>query len=580
MLSNEELNTVLDAVLRRGVLQDAQRLEDTSGVLQGHVEVDGRRVTLQLDLRPPFPLTLPRITLHPWDALGFIPHVNGRGVVCYQDPEGLVMDRYRPVDLASYAVESACDLLADGVSGRNRSDFADEWEVYWASCSEVELISVLDPPRRVETVMTVKQVLEGNTTIRYVASKISQVERFWSGLAAGAVQSEKPVLYVPLKTEPLPVPPKPGDPFWNVPHAQRFIREHVPSSQRRRLANKANRLWNKHPSDTALVVLHLPRPSGGGTLFGIEFSGVKKHPLLDHGYAKSARAVRLRRWDSSLLVPRGGGDAGLTTKRVLIAGCGAIGGHIAVELARAGVLRLTLLDHDNLHEENLFRHVLGRAYWLKNKAIALRDHLQANLPYVEAEALPYSFEVALKNKQVRLEKYDLVVCAMGNPTVELDINTRVHTQFRTTPVVFTWVEPYGIGGHALLVNNCSGRGCFECLYTPPKETSEPLQNRAAFAAPGQHFGKALSGCGSLHTPYGSADATQTALLAVRLTLDVLAKREKHNPLRSWKGDAAALKRAGFVVSHRYHLSQHELDEQQYDYPSRRCRVCYAGGDKA
>jgi hypothetical protein len=166
----------------------------------------------------------------------------------------------------------------------------------------------------------------------------------------------------------------------------------------------------------------------------------------------------------------------------------------------------------------------------------------------------------------------MLVLALGNPTVELAINEHLYALRDGPPAVFTWLEPLGIGGHALLTHNSAGGGCFECLYTSSGDT-EVLDNRAAFAAPGQSFGRALSGCGSLYTPYGSVDAVQTAVLATRLALAALLGTETRNPLCSWKGAADAFIAAGFCLSPRYEATETELARHRYAYQSVGCRIC-------
>ncbi|HRX70267.1 MAG: tRNA threonylcarbamoyladenosine dehydratase [Candidatus Competibacteraceae bacterium] len=53
------------------------------------------------------------------------------------------------------------------------------------------------------------------------------------------------------------------------------------------------------------------------------------------------------------------GLARLRTARVLIAGLGGVGGHVAEALGRAGIGRLTLLDHDVVSPSNLNRQLLA-----------------------------------------------------------------------------------------------------------------------------------------------------------------------------------------------------------------------------
>lgn len=126
-----------------------------------------------------------------------------------------------------------------------------------------------------------------------------------------------------------------------------------------------------------------------------------------------------------------------------------------------------------------------------------------------------------------------------------------------------------------MLTGCEGeRGCFECLYTPADATAAgALQNRASFAAPGRTYSRSLAGCSSLYTPYGSLDAAQTAQLAARLAIDVLAGRQPRTVLRSWKGDSEAFLAVGFELTPRYRQSEDELRRWETSYPSPRCRVC-------
>ena len=54
-----------------------------------------------------------------------------------------------------------------------------------------------------------------------------------------------------------------------------------------------------------------------------------------------------------------GGLARLRAARVLVAGLGGVGGHVAEALGRAGIGRLTLLDHDVVSPSNLNRQLLA-----------------------------------------------------------------------------------------------------------------------------------------------------------------------------------------------------------------------------
>lgn len=216
-----------------------------------------------------------------------------------------------------------------------------------------------------------------------------------------------------------------------------------------------------------------------------------------------------------------------------------VGGLLAGELARAGVGMLTLLDPDTIRPENTYRHVLGRPYWGQNKALALGHALTMQLPCTKVRAIPTTIEQALDDSAVRPGDFDLIISAIGNPTSELDLNRRVRAMDGGPPIIFTWLDPLGIGGHAVLTGSGDTPGCFACLYTPTQPDDVALDNRASFGAAGQRYSQSMARCSSLYTRYGSLDAAQTAHLATRLALDVLVGRETRNVLRSWSGGVFA-----------------------------------------
>ena len=323
------------------------------------------------------------------------------------------------------------------------------------------------------------------------------------------------------------------------------------------------------------VVFSLPKSGGGLTFFAVEFDGVRgPHPLVKGRY-DAVRHVHVERFDRGFLVPRGGGDDALSRARALVIGCGAVGSRVAVELARSGILHLTLVDPDVMRMANVFRHVLGRSAFGLNKAQAMKARIEADLPYVNVEAVPTKIEGAVGDGTVRLSDYDLVVCATGDPTGELALNERLRSTPTGPAVVYTWVEPYGIGGHALLVRP-GHPGCLECLYTSSDPEAAALANRAAFAAApptGRTYGKALSGCGSLFTPYGSVDAAQSALVAVRLSVGALTDAVDGNPLVSWTGDAIGFEAEGFSVTARHGRGADALAAERLGYIAPGCPVC-------
>lgn len=103
----------------------------------------------------------------------------------------------------------------------------------------------------------------------------------------------------------------------------------------------------------------------------------------------------------------------LQTKRILVAGCGGLGGHIIDQLARIGVGFLRVVDGDVFEQSNLNRQLLCSVPLLgTSKARAAADHIARINPGVSAEAV----DVYLTESNVRdlIAGCDIVMDALDN----------------------------------------------------------------------------------------------------------------------------------------------------------------------
>jgi len=105
--------------------------------------------------------------------------------------------------------------------------------------------------------------------------------------------------------------------------------------------------------------------------------------------------------------------AALQHKRVLVVGCGGLGGHILDQLARIGVGFLRLVDGDVFEETNLNRQLLSRIPLLGvSKAKAAAIHVAEVNPLVDVDAV----EVFLTADNVLhlIDGCDIVLDALDN----------------------------------------------------------------------------------------------------------------------------------------------------------------------
>lgn len=557
---------VLEEIKARRLLEHPRVVDP---YVEGELDLENRKATVRVAFQST--LRLPKFWLEPPDALGVLPHLDAE--ICYQEKEGLVLDRRDPGGILKYAIQKARRVLLDGLSSSNREGFATEFASIWNRRADAEttfsVLTVGGEPRRIA-------VLSAPDSPIYVADSEDVIRDFFGGSGLRTDRNLRRGIYVPLGCEVSVVPPAPRGPMWSAREIRKVVLDGVQEEHRDHL----RRLLKKKPGRIEYCFFSLPTGHGGHSLFGVRFTvSGETHPLEEGGEIEKITPLHLKRYDRAFLVPRGGGVELLSEKQALVIGCGAVGGAVAQSLSRIGIGSIHFTDFDKLTEENTFRHILGREYWNQNKAEAIAQDLQKNIPYLHTEAFPERIEELVDRQDFTLASYDLVVVALGNPTVEMyinDITTQLGAEAPLT--VYAWVEPLGLGGHALLTGTEGGGGCFECVFTSLHDPSEDrVRDRLAFAAPDQEFGRELAGCGSLHTPYGFIDAARTANLAVALGISALRGAERYNVAESWKGDSAIFESQGFNISSRWALSDDEIKKHRRWRSNPRCPVCGLSG---
>jgi molybdopterin/thiamine biosynthesis adenylyltransferase len=173
----------------------------------------------------------------------------------------------------------------------------------------------------------------------------------------------------------------------------------------RGLAARRNVDQNERSGGHDHVVLAWPRHGTKDALI-LSFSGT--------GPSLKAHANATSPVDTESRLRRAGPDATLlATPRVLLAGAGSIGGHVAVILANSGLGRLTLSDSDGLRTVNLVRHVLTQQLVGDGKTLALSVRIQDSAPWCKVDTAPdLSYDPVRLADQIRA--HDLVIDCTGS----------------------------------------------------------------------------------------------------------------------------------------------------------------------
>jgi molybdopterin/thiamine biosynthesis adenylyltransferase len=534
----------------------------------GNIFVNEKLAELQIELDDNFPFNLPYIYLIPWNGLGVLPHIECNGHICYTPIDEVVVDIQRPYEILEEGLKRSIKVLEDGISGINKRDFIDEFDAYWSSIEgAIPIDSYIEPDDTIREIIAARyEMKDTKGNYLFVGDDDIAFTTFYN--------SEKRDKFTHLNAIYVPLPASSTiEPIDKSNLTPKNIRDRIIPLLSPKEVKILRRLARKYKSEE-IVIFRIPRPSAGEVLFGLLFRGVhSQHPLMKGGHAEETVPLVIKRLDKSFLLPRGGANRTLQDKKVVVIGCGSVGGSAAFHLIQSGILNLTLIDDDVLRPENLFRHRLGKSYLQKAKAEALQDELTRNFPYVNIAAFNLNFDEVLEKNLIDLKNYDLLLFSIGNDLSSLKINSELFQQ-KTPPIIYTWLEPYGIGGHTLVTKNEEQLGCFQCLYTrDPVDDSQEFVNRASFANPGQVFTRDIAGCANRFTPYSFLDADKTAILAVRIAVQILLDKIKGNRLYSWKGDSGVFEKEGFKTSARYRGYDMSTEETGIIYALLNCPIC-------
>ena len=103
----------------------------------------------------------------------------------------------------------------------------------------------------------------------------------------------------------------------------------------------------------------------------------------------------------------------LAKKRVLVAGCGGLGGYVIENLGRVGVGHLRLVDSDLFEESNLNRQLLSSHMNLgRPKVLAAKQRMQAVNPNIDVE--DFQTRINSENAQQLMQGCELVVDCLDN----------------------------------------------------------------------------------------------------------------------------------------------------------------------
>lgn len=240
------------------------------------------------------------------------------------------------------------------------------------------------------------------------------------------------------------------------------------------------------PESVELIGLLVPsvetgyRAVGDGWVFLIRARG--RHHSTGR-YRESFALAKAQYLDDASVATRSPHAAALAGKHVMVVGCGAVGHHVATDLARGGVARLDLLDRDRVDIATRSRqpsHLpsLGEPK-VSLLGLTLRhSHPTATFLTVHGDVTrlweplaPVHREAAALARQ-SLYGCDLLVDATADPAATALLGALRYAAGK--PILSVAATAGGWGGWVAMADPNSGTGCLECLALHRRDGTVPV----------------------------------------------------------------------------------------------------------
>ncbi|MDD2522406.1 MAG: ThiF family adenylyltransferase [Anaerolineaceae bacterium] len=207
-------------------------------------------------------------------------------------------------------------------------------------------------------------------------------------------------------------------------------------------------------------------------------------------------------------------------KRAFIIGCGSVGSLIALELARAGVGRFVLVDHDVLNFHNLCRHQCGIAEVGRFKVDAVKDRILAINPMAEVETVVGIVENISKEGFDQYCDQDTIMIGSADNREAGAYANRVATIY-DVPFVSIGFWERAFAGEIFYSIPSENMPCYECVIGrgDPNLSAQVSTNRRFYS--NQEDLQKVN-----FEPGISADINFVTIVGIKLILDIL---NRHNP---------------------------------------------------
>lgn len=484
-MSTETIRAIIQALAADGF---KPRLVGDGLELCGEIKVGSATLPMRIWFEDLSLATSPRCYLTDVSMLPrkVVPHLNSAGEFCVVDRSLFVFDRYRAPEQTRGLIVRAKEVLERGMTKAGTDEIANEFTLYWINY-QLDLPSAGQDDKGLN-IATV-------TTDKKLSFEIHQAKPETLGELIEWAN------------------------FWDKKLGHQILAGLGRCTFR-------NPIVEIHAANATVIARLMVTPGRE------KFAQTLARPPIWQRYLKSATALNLpirradgRRTDLVKIFGMNGteGAAPLAGKKVVLVGCGAIGGHLSRMLVQTGAglgAQLTLIDPDRLSRENIRRHALGLADLDRPKAEACAEMIGRDFPGVDVRPLVDSAQC----RERVLSGADLVIDATGEQEFSEWLNEwaldRRKADAPCPVLLFSWITGQGVATQSFMVIDDT-HACLRCLQPGHDKLGrfDPRREQEA---------ELVTPCGEQpFTRYGPAASAAAASLASSHAVDWALGRAHH-----------------------------------------------------
>jgi hypothetical protein len=230
----------------------------------------------------------------------------------------------------------------------------------------------------------------------------------------------------------------------------------------------------------------------------------------------------------------------LANKTVSIAGLGALGSFCAIELAKAGVKELRILDFDIVDPPTTVRWQLGMTAAGLYKTFSIQKFIEENYPATKVDVFDFklgavAFNGVHPNAPTAPTDDDILTRFLNGSSLLIDATAEeginyflsLKAVFSKLPHIIGYATPGAWGGALMKWVPWKKQGCWLCMKYWQNERPElvpPVDFNGQVQPPG---------CGDITFTGPGFDLQNVSLAMVRMAVSVLCQRQEGYPELTW-----------------------------------------------